>query len=51
MAIIGRPKAALEISAAEREELLRLTRRARVNRDLAFRAKLVLFIRGGVMTS
>lgn len=42
MANIGRPKAVLEVSASERAELLRLTRRARVNRDLAFRARLVL---------
>jgi transposase len=38
----GRPKVALVISEAEREELLRLIRRMRVNRSLAFRAKLVL---------
>lgn len=42
MANIGRPKAVLEVSAPERTELLRLTKRARVNRDVAFRARLVL---------
>jgi transposase len=42
MANIGRPKAALTVTAAERVELVRLTKRARVNRDLAFRARLVL---------
>lgn len=38
----GRPMAALVVSDAEREELLRLAKRARVNRSLAFRAQLVL---------
>lgn len=38
----GRPKAELVLSDNEREELERLARRARVNRDLAFRAKIVL---------
>jgi transposase len=42
MAKTGRPKAELVVSEAERRELVRLTKRARVNRDLAFRAKLVL---------
>lgn len=42
MKIIGRPKAPLVLTADEREELVRLTQRARVNRNLAFRAKLVL---------
>jgi transposase len=42
MARTGRPKAELVISEAERSELVRLTKRARVNRDLAFRAKLIL---------
>ena len=42
MANIGRPKAAPIVAAAERLELLRLTKRARVNRDLGFRARLVL---------
>jgi len=38
----GRPKAVLVISELEREELVRLTRRTRVNPNLALRAKLVL---------
>jgi transposase len=42
MATIGRPKAELVVTEAERAELTRLTKRVRVNRDLAFRAKLVL---------
>jgi transposase len=42
MAKIGRPKAALVITDVERTELVRLTKRAHVNRLLAFRARLVL---------
>jgi len=42
VAITGRPKAELVVSEAERAELVRLSNRARVNRGLAFRAKLVL---------
>lgn len=42
MATIGRPKAALVVTDIERTELVRLTKRARVNRSLAFRARLVL---------
>lgn len=42
MAVTGRPKVALLVSDDERAELVRLTNRARVNRALAFRAKLVL---------
>lgn len=38
----GRPIAELVLSNEEREELLRLTKRARVNRSLAFRAKIIL---------
>lgn len=38
----GRPKAVLVLSGEEREELVRVTKRVRVNRNLAFRAKLVL---------
>jgi transposase len=38
----GRPKASLIISDDERDELLRLTKRARTNRNVAFRAKVVL---------
>src|SRR5512139_881260 len=47
----GRPKAALVLSEAEREELLRLTKRSRVNRSLAFRAKLVLACADGQTNS
>jgi transposase len=42
MAKIGRPKAALVITDVERAELVRVTKRAHVNRLLAFRARLVL---------
>jgi transposase len=42
MQVIGRPKAPLVLTAEERADLIRLTQRARVNRHLAFRAKLVL---------
>ena len=42
MAQIGRPKVALTVTAAERSELVRLTKRSHVNRLLAFRARLVL---------
>ncbi len=42
MAKIGRPKAALMVTEGERTELVRLTKRAHVNRLLAFRARLVL---------
>src|SRR3954468_21312747 len=42
MAKIGRPKAALMVTEVERTELVRLTKRAHVNRLLAFRARLVL---------
>ena len=38
----GRPMAELVLSHDEREELSRLTKRGRVNRSLAFRAKIVL---------
>ena len=38
----GRPKAELIVTEEERAELVRLTKRARTNRDLAFRARLVL---------
>ena len=40
MKVIGRPKAPLILTVDEREDLIRLTQRARVNRHLAFRAKL-----------
>ena len=42
MAKIGRPTVALVITDVERAELVRLTKRAHVNRLLAFRARLVL---------
>jgi len=42
MARIGRPRADVVITESERAELIRLTKRARVNRALAFRARMVL---------
>jgi transposase/transposase-like protein len=42
MARTGRPKAELVVSEIERAALVRLTKRSLVNRNLAFRAKLVL---------
>jgi hypothetical protein len=42
MATIGRPKAAVVVTDAERTELMRVTNRAHVNRALALRARLVL---------
>ena len=42
MARTGRPKARLEVTAVERGELERLGRRARTNRHVALRAKIVL---------
>ena len=51
MAITGRPKAPLILSDAERTELVRLSKRARVNRGLAFRAKLVLACADGDTSS
>ena len=39
---MGRPKVELVVSDEERSELQRLTRRAHVNRAVAFRARLVL---------
>lgn len=47
MAVTGRPKAELVVSEVEREELVRLTNRGRVNRNLAFRARLVLACAAG----
>ncbi|MCC6847491.1 MAG: IS630 family transposase [Deltaproteobacteria bacterium] len=47
MANIGRPKVALVVSDEERGELQRLTRRAHVNRAVAFRARLVLACAAG----
>jgi transposase len=43
----GRPASAVVLSDDERDELLRLTKRSRVNRALAFRAKLVLACAAG----
>ena len=42
MARTGRPKAELVVTEQERAELVRLTKRVRTNRDLAFRARIVL---------
>ena len=42
MTPIGRPKAALVVADDERHALDRLTKRAQVNRQLAFRARLIL---------
>lgn len=42
MATIGRPKAPLELTEYERSELQQLARRIRINRHLAFRAKIIL---------
>lgn len=44
----GRPKLPLVVTAEEREELERLSRRGRVNRHVAFRAKVVLACVEGV---
>lgn len=48
MATLGRPKAELLLSEPDRIELERLVQRARVNRNLAFRAKLVLACADGL---
>jgi transposase len=48
MSTIGRPKAALLVTDCERSELMRLTKRAHVNRSVAFRARLVLACADGV---
>lgn len=42
MARTGRPKIELVVTDDERAELVRLTKRGRTNRDLAFRARLIL---------
>ena len=39
---IGRPRAEVVVTDDEREALVRLTKRARVNRAVAFRARIVL---------
>jgi transposase-like protein len=41
MAKIGRPRAEVVIADTERADLIRLTKRARVNRAIAFRARIV----------
>lgn len=51
MAITGRPKTDLVVNQVERAELVRLTNRGRVNRNLAFRAKLVLACADGQTNS
>jgi transposase len=43
----GRPKAALVLTTEENNELVRLTKRANVNRKLAFRARIVLACASG----
>lgn len=48
MARTGRPKAALELTEDERTELERLSRRARANRNIALRAKLILASASGL---
>lgn len=48
MARTGRPKAALELTEDERTELERLSRRARTNRNVALRAKLILASASGL---
>jgi len=48
MPITGRPKRTLMITADERSALIRLTKRARANRLLAFRARLVLACADGM---
>jgi transposase/transposase-like protein len=42
MAQIGRPRAEVVVTERERADLVRLTKRARVNRAVAFRARIVL---------
>ena len=42
MAKLGRPKAEVVLTESERAELMRLTKRAHVNRAVAFRARVVL---------
>jgi len=39
---MGRPRTEITLTADERQELIRLTKRARVNRTVAFRARIVL---------
>jgi transposase len=51
MVKIGRPTPALIVTDEERSALMRLTKRARVNRSLAFRARLVLACADGTAAS
>jgi transposase len=51
MAKIGRPTPALIVTDDERTTLTRLTKRSRVNRSLAFRARLVLACADGTAAS
>jgi transposase len=51
MARTGRPKAELKLTDAEREELERLARRARTNRNLAQRAKIILQSASGLLNT
>jgi transposase-like protein len=51
MPITGRPKKALVLTDDEQQTLIRLTQRARVNRSLAFRARLVLACADGTLNS
>ncbi len=51
MAKIGRPTPVLVVTNDERRALTRLTRRARVNRSLAFRARVVLACADGTAAS
>src|SRR5689334_23564683 len=44
MAKIGRPRAEVMLADSERTELKRLTKRAHVNRAVAFRARVVLAV-------
>jgi transposase len=47
----GRPKAPLVVSESERQELERLVRRARVNRSVGFRAKIILACGEGILST
>jgi DNA-directed RNA polymerase specialized sigma24 family protein len=51
MNAVGRPKVPLVVSNVEREELERLVRRARVDRSVGFRAKLVLACAEGITST
>jgi transposase len=51
MGVAGRPKAELVVSPDDREELKQLSRRSRVNRNIAFRARLILACADGAANS